>query len=284
MLFKNKLALASIIGVLFIASCSNEMAVESSGDTSGGGKAYAEFMACTAGPDFNAENAMKMIADWQKLITADSLLGAWGYVPAADTNAFGETLGWELNWSSKEEADSEWAAGVQNVEGQAWNEEYSNVMVCDGEGRNAFDADYPIAPGTYGSTNESGYFYSEFYQCNYNEGSGRSDAEAFLPGYVNAVSNSDFSDTNYSFGNYFAHKNADGSHVESDIDFLWATFTDSEDSMKKANESFEKDIRDEMFPLFSEYATCAEVPDVYHSWTFYNSDAKDFMPDFASRD
>ena len=54
--------------------------------------------------------------------------------------------------------------------------------------------------------------------------------------------------------------------------------------MKKANESFEKDIRDEMFPLFSEYATCSEVPDVYHSWTFYNSDAKDFMPDFASRD
>ena len=49
-------------------------------------------------------------------------------------------------------------------------------------------------------------------------------------------------------------------------------------------ESFEKDVRDEMFPLFSEFATCAEVADVYHSWTFYNSDAKDFMPDFTSRD
>ena len=79
--------LASVIGALFIASCSNEMAVESSSDSAGGGKAYAEFMACTAGPDFSAENAMKMIADWQKLITADSLLGAWGYVPAAETNS-----------------------------------------------------------------------------------------------------------------------------------------------------------------------------------------------------
>ena len=29
MLLKNKLALASIIGVLFIASCSNEMAIDS---------------------------------------------------------------------------------------------------------------------------------------------------------------------------------------------------------------------------------------------------------------
>ena len=241
-------------------------------------------MACTAGPDFSAENAMKMIADWQKLITADSLLGAWGYVPAAETNAFGDTLWWELNWSSKEEADAEWSAWVQNEEGQAWNEQYSNVMVCDGEGRNSFDADYPIAPGTYGSTNESGYFYSEFYQCNYINDSTRSDAEEFLPGFVNAVSNSDYSDTNYSFGNYFAHKNEDGSHVEADIDFLWANFTDSKDSMDKATKSFENDVRDEMFPLFSEFATCAEVADVYHSWTFYNSEAKDFMPDFTSRD
>ena len=54
--------------------------------------------------------------------------------------------------------------------------------------------------------------------------------------------------------------------------------------MDKAAESFENDVRDEMFPLFSEFATCAEVADVYHSWTFYNSEAKDFMPDFTSRD
>ena len=52
----------------------------------------------------------------------------------------------------------------------------------------------------------------------------------------------------------------------------------------KAAESFENDVREEMFPLFSEFATCAEVADVYHSWTFYNSEAKDFMPDFTSRD
>jgi hypothetical protein len=53
--------------------------------------------------------------------------------------------------------------------------------------------------------------------------------------------------------------------------------------MDKANESFEKDVRAEMFPLFSEFASCAEVPDVYHSWIFYNSESKDFMPDFTKR-
>ena len=82
---------------------------------------------------------------------------------------------------------------------------------------------------------------------------------------------------------YFAYKNADGSHVDANIDFLWANFTDSKESMDKAASSFEKDVRGKMFPLFSKFATCAEVPDVYHSWTFYNSSVKDFMPDFTKR-
>ena len=107
-MLKNKLIIFTAIGALFITSCTNEMSVDassedSSGDTysqfvdtleSTGGKAFAEFMACTSGPDFNAENATKMISDWQKLITAESLFGVWGYVPAAETNAFGDTLWW----------------------------------------------------------------------------------------------------------------------------------------------------------------------------------------------
>ena len=138
-MFKNKLLITSAIGAFFIASCSNEMAVEPTSEDnsysefvdaleSTGGKAFAEFMACEAGADFNAENATKMISDWQKLITAESLFGVWGYVPASDTNAFGDTLWWELNWNSKEEADAEWTAWVQNEDAQAWAEKYSNVM------------------------------------------------------------------------------------------------------------------------------------------------------------
>ena len=294
-MFKNKLIITGVLGAFFIASCSNEMAVEPTSEDnsysefvdaleSTGGKAFAEFMACEAGADFNAENATKLISDWQKLITAESLFGVWGYVPAADTNAFGDTLWWELNWNSKEEADAEWNAWVQNEDAQAWAEQYSNVMVCDGEGRNSFDGVYPILPNTYGDVNESGYFYAEFHQCNYIDGSDRTDAEAFLPGFTNAVSNSDYNGTGYSFANYFAYKNEDGSHVDADVDFLWGNFTKGKDAMDKATESFENDVREEMFPLFSEFATCAEVPDVYHCWTFYAGDNKEFMPDFTSRD
>ena len=132
--------------------------------------------------------------------------------------------------------------------------------------------------------NESGYFYSEFYQCNYINDADREDAEGFLPGFTDAVSKSDYNGTGYSYANYFAHKNEDGSHVDTNVDFLWANFSNSKDSMDKASEMFDKDVRPKMFPLFSEFATCAEVADVYHSWTFYNSEAKDFMPDFTSRD
>ena len=57
---------------------------------------------------FNSENMTSMIADYQKLLTDDSLRGAWGYVPAADTNAFGDTGWWELMWSSQQEADAAW--------------------------------------------------------------------------------------------------------------------------------------------------------------------------------
>jgi len=283
MLFKNKLITTAVISVLFVTSCSNEMEVETTSDNSdGGGSAFAEFMACTAGPDFNAENAMKMIGEWRKLITAESLYGAWGYVPAAETNSSGDTLWWELNWSSKEEADSAWSEWSENADGQAWAEEYSSVMACDGEGRNSFIAEYPISPGTYGDTNESGYFYSEFYLCSFTEGSDQTDAQEFLPGFSTAVSNADYSGTNYSIGNYFPFKNENGSHANPDVDFLWANFTESKESMDKAQASFEKDVRDEMFPIFSKFATCAEMPDVYNSWTFYNSSAKEFMPDFTS--
>ena len=297
MLLKNKLMIAFAMSVLFVTSCSNEMSNKSSEENkdaeiyaefvdsleSTDGQTYVEFMACTRGPDFNAENSTKMIADWQKLITAESLFGVWGYVPAADTNAFGDSLWWELNWNSKQEADDEWNAWNQNEAAQAWAEEYSNVMVCDGEGRNSFDGVYPILPNTYGAVNESGYFYSEFYQCSYTDGSDRTNAEAFLPGFTDAVSNSNYNGTGYSYANYFAYKNEDGSHTDADVDFLWANFSNTKDSMDKAAQSFEKDVRDEMFPLFSEFATCAEVPDVYHGWTFYIGDKKEFMPDFTSR-
>ena len=92
-----------------------------------------------------------------------------------------------------------------------------------------------------------------------------------------------FDGTSFHYGNYYAQLNEDGSHTEEGIDFLWASFTNSEASMVKVNEVFETNMRSTLFPQFSEFATCREdVIDIYHGWTFYNSEQKDFMPDFSS--
>ena len=39
-------------------------------------------------------------------------------------------------------------------------------------------------------------------------------------------------------------------------EMLWANFTNSKNSMDKANAAFEESVRDKMFPLFSEFAQC----------------------------
>ena len=52
--------------------------------------------------------------------------------------------------------------------------------------------------------------------------------------------------------------------------------------MAKANDSFETSVRDKMFPLFSEFASCGLQPDLYNGFTLYWSEKKDFMPTFSS--
>ena len=89
-----------------------------------------------------------------------------------------------------------------------------------------------------------------------------------------------FAGTSFHYGNYYAQLNEQGSHTENGIDFLWASFTNSAESMAKSDEVFETKMRSILFPQFSEFAQCDEVPDIYHSYVFYNADDKEFMPTF----
>ena len=54
-------------------------------------------------------------------------------------------------------------------------------------------------------------------------------------------------------------------------EFLWENFTNSKDSMDKANAAFEESVRDKMFPLFSEFAQCQAIPryDLYNGYKHY---------------
>ena len=101
------------------------------------------------------------------------------------------------------------------------------------------------------------------------------DAIEFLYGFRDAVANADYADTTYHLLNYFFHDDPSR--------FLWANFTNSKESMDKANASFEASVRDKMFPLFSEFASCGEKPDLYNGFTLYWSKKKDFMPTFPKQ-
>ena len=235
---------------------------------------FTEFMPCKAGPDFNSENMTAMISEWQKLLSADDLQGVWGYAPDGDSNSVGDTGWWEIQWTSEDSADQAWEEWVQNEQAIVWQEKYESVLQCDGESRNAFDSVFPIPSATYGELPDSGYFYTEVYICELNEGFSKKDAVNFLYGFREAVANADYSDTSYHLGNYFFHDDPSS--------FLWMNFTNSKESMNKANASFEADVRDSMFPLFSKFASCGEKPDLYDGFTLYWSEDKDFIPTFPS--
>ena len=157
--------LTFLISFIFLASCSVEEQIQQEPDILDD-IYFTEFMPCKAGPDFNAENMTAMISEWQKLITAEELLGVWGYAPAADTNSVKDTGWWELQWSSQDAANTAWDQWIQNDRANAWQEKYASVLQCDGEARNPFDAVIPIVPTAYGETNDSGYFIPRYIYVN----------------------------------------------------------------------------------------------------------------------
>ena len=266
-----------ILPVFFIASCSMDEPSSSSAETLEDRLSkvyYTEFMPCTAGPDYTSENFTNMITEWQKLLTNENLQGVWGYAPAVDTNSFPDNGWWEIQWGSKDEAKEAWSEWSQNEEAAAWNEKYASVLQCDETSINGFESVFPIASAQYGELPDSGYFYSEVHICELNDNSTQEEAINFLSGFTQAVSSADYSDTSYHLGNYF---NVDGSNG-----FLWANFTNSEESMNKATASFESNVREEMFPIFSTFASCGDVPDLYHGFSLYDAENKDFMPTFPS--
>lgn len=262
-----------LLPVIFIASSSMVEGSDQVADSLDA-EFFTELMPCQAGPDFNSENMTAMISEWQKLLTAAELQGVWLYAPAVETNSVGQIGWWEIQWTSQEAADAAWEEWVKNEDAIAWQEKYATVLQCNGESRNAFDSVFPIPSATYGELPDSGYFYAEVYICEFNEGYTKDNAVNFLYGFRDAVASADYAETSYHLGNYFFHDDPSG--------FLWMNFTNSKDSMDKASASFEASVRDKMFPLFSEFASCGEQPDLYDGFTLYWSEDKEFMPTFPA--
>ena len=240
---------------------------------------FNEFMACEKGSEYSSENLSKMIADWRAFPVSEELLGAFFHDPINEQNTFGPTAWWELEWTSKEAAEEAWGQWSENQEASDWSDKYSDVIVCNQEGRNSWDLIYPVSADLFGEPNDSGYFYSQYWSCNYKNDASREDMENFIPTHKAFIEGSDLEDTGYHYGVYFDRRTGEASHSNVETSHLWAEWARSKEAMDVQNRNF-ADNGQSTFEIFNEIGACPENPDIYDSWVLYLKDKPELTPSF----
>ena len=273
-----KLTVLSLTLATIVVSCSNENK-ENDLEANEYSPRFNEFMACEKGTEYSAENLSNMISDWRAFQLSEELMGAFFHDPINEENTFGPTAWWELEWSSKEAADAAWEQWSNNEEALEWSEKYLNVVVCDQEGRNSWDLIYPITVDFFGKPNDSGYFYSQYWSCNYKNDANREDMENFIPTHKAFIERSDLQGTGYHYGVYFDRRSEDASHSNVETSHLWAEWARSAETMNVQNRNFAENGQS-TFEIFNEIGACPENPDIYDSWVLYLKDKPELVPSF----
>ena len=117
----------TILILATLLSCSDEKESKVSQEHEKG-PFYVEFVSCTKGNEYSKSSLSKMIESWRMLPISSELRGSYLYDPIKEENAFGPSMWWELEWESKDAADSAWSAWTENEAVMAWSNEYQNVM------------------------------------------------------------------------------------------------------------------------------------------------------------
>ena len=273
-----RLIFLSLSVAFFAIGCSDEKKDNASNESLFN-SVFNEFMACEKGSEYSSENLSKMIADWRAFPVSEELLGAFFHDPINEQNTFGPTAWWELEWTSKEAAEEAWGQWSENQEASDWSEKYSDVIVCNQEGRNSWDLIYPVSVDLFGKPNDSGYFYSQYWSCNYKNDANRGDMENFIPTHKAFIEGSDLEDTGYHYGVYFDRRSEDASHSDVETSHLWAEWARSAEAMDVQNRNF-ADNGQSTFEIFNEIGACPENPDIYDSWVLYLKDKPELVPSF----
>ena len=259
-------------------SCSGE-SVSNSSQEHQEGPFYVEFVSCSKGGEYSNSNLSDMIQSWRTLPISNELRGSYLYDPIKEENAFGPSMWWELEWESKDAADSAWNEWVTNADVMEWTNKYQDVMSCDGAGRNAWDIKIPVSSSYFGESNDSGYFYSQYWTCSYKNGAGRNELDTFLPMHSAKIKSSNLEGTGYHYGVYFDRRSQDASHSDVPANLVWGEWAKSEEEMEKQNQNFENNFQ-EVFAAFDKLATCLDEPDTFNSWMLYSRDNSDYSPSF----
>ena len=273
-----RLIFLSLSVAFFAIGCSDEKKDHASNESLFN-PVFNEFMACEKGSEYSSENLSKMIADWRAFPVSEELLGAFFHDPINEQNTFGPTAWWELEWTSKEAAEEAWGQWSENQEASDWSEKYSDVIFCNQEGRNSWDLIYPVSADLFGKPNGSGYFYSQYWSCNYKNDANRGDMENFIPTHKAFIEGSDLEDTGYHYGVYFDRRSEDASHSDVETSHLWAEWARSAEAMDVQNRNF-ADNGQSTFEIFNEIGACPENPDIYDSWVLYLKDKPELAPSF----
>lgn len=268
-----------IVGSLLACSGASDLEVNQEHQE---GPFFVEFVSCTKGNEYSKSNLSKMIESWRMLPISSALRGSYLYDPIKEENAFGPSMWWELEWESKDAADSAWNAWAENEAVMAWSNEYQNVMSCDGAGRNAWDIIIPVSASHFGEPNDSGYFYSQYWTCSYKNGAGRKELENFLPMHSAKIKSSNLQGTGYHYGVYFDRRSIDASHSDVQANLVWGEWANSKDAMELQNQNFADNFQ-EVFEEFDKLGSCLEEPDAFNSWMLYTKDSpddSDYSPQF----
>tara|TARA_B100000212_G_scaffold323934_1_gene284411 strand:+ start:108 stop:941 length:834 start_codon:yes stop_codon:yes gene_type:complete len=261
-----------------IVSCAEEKEIYSDQDHERG-PFYVEFVSCVKGNEFSKANLSNMMDAWRNLPIAKELRGSYLYDPLEEVNAFGPSMWWELEWQSKTSADLAWENWSENEEVMSWSETYQNVMLCDGEGRNAWDILIPVASSTFGEPNQSGYFYSQYWTCSYRDGAEKKDIENFLKLHSETILSSELEGTGYHYGVYFDRRSNEASHSDVQANFVWGEWALSQEAMEIQNENFTNNFQ-KVFEEFNKIGICQEEPDIFNSWMLYSQNNLDYAPNF----
>ena len=249
-------------GMIFLVSCGQSSNSNDANITYDlvGVEFYNEFIPCVGGEDFNQENVDSMMKGWRSLNISDNLLGAWGYVPASEETRF-DNGWWELQWSSKEDADAAWAEWIQDEEAMAFMADHESVMVCDGDARGVWDFAFHRDVESFGPMPEDGSFFSVFFPCKYNDGKSSADLIESIALYNEWLDGLDVAGA-YAYGIY----SGDGSNELAD--FWWGNFHESAESAAIGNENWIESGGNARASL--EATAACDVPDLYNSGVIYD--------------
>ena len=249
---------------LLVAGCSGTSEPEQEAEPTEQEPMFSEYLTCTPGSNFNADNVRAMIRDWNQL-DLSNLIYAAGHAPVAESSLGGEgKVYWQLFWESKEVGDEAWSQ-PPSEEFAAWGEKYADVLTCDGDGRRGYDAYWGRDNDRSGEWADNSQWVTYAHYCKFTENGNLESLGAAAEAFNEYVDNSETGDDGpFTFAVYL--HNGDNPEVYSQYDFFWMNYYQNNEDAQASYARFAEN-GGEMQAQFDAISNC-EGPYPSNSYQF----------------